>query len=88
MLGSGCLRSPKGPLNQSQLILPSSLIIAWFHGGSRAQLHLRLADSGTPKTFCFASAAIAGPIPQPGAVSVSFDIHAGAFPSRGVIAQS
>src|SRR6202030_2689652 len=53
-------------------IRPASLIMFWFQGGSQTS---RTSASSTPsidKILLCASCAIAGPIPQPGAVSVIF----------------
>jgi hypothetical protein len=51
-------------------ILPSSLIIDWFQGGSQVIRTSASPTPGTRRILPLASSAIAGPIPQPGAVSV------------------
>ena len=69
-------------------IFPASLIIAWFHGGSHTSSTSASPTPGTPSTFDFASEAITGPMPQPGAVSVILMSTRAPFVSRGVITQS
>ena len=51
-------------------IFPSSEIIDWFHGGSQVMRTSASLTPGTRRIFDLASSAIAGPMPQPGAVSV------------------
>lgn len=51
-------------------ILPSSEIICWFHGGSQVMRTSASDTPGTRRIFDLASSAMAGPMPQPGAVSV------------------
>src|ERR1700751_291686 len=51
-------------------ILPASLIISWFQGGSHTRSTLASSTPGIAKIFNLASWAMAGPIPQPGAVKV------------------
>src|SRR5208282_4248283 len=63
-------------------ILPSSLIIDWFHGGSHVIRTSASATPGTRRIFPLASSAIAGPIPQPGAVSVIATFTLKALSSR------
>jgi hypothetical protein len=51
-------------------ILPSSEIICWVHGGSQVMRTSASDTPGTRRIFDLASSAMAGPMPQPGAVSV------------------
>ena len=53
-------------------IFPASEIIAWFHAGSHTSSTAASPTPGTLSIFARASAAIVGPMPQPGAVSVIF----------------
>src|SRR6266513_529879 len=53
-------------------IRPVSLIMFWFHGGSQTSCTSASSTPSMDKILLCASCAIAGPIPQPGAVSVIF----------------
>src|SRR5688500_15960479 len=53
-------------------IRPASLIMFWFHGGSQTSWTSASSTPSIVRILLCASCAIAGPIPQPGAVSVIF----------------
>src|SRR5437763_15612437 len=53
-------------------IRPASLIMLWFHGGSHTSWTSASSTPSIDKILLWASCAIAGPIPQPGAVNVIF----------------
>src|SRR5581483_5093921 len=67
-------RAPTRSAGRAQTIprrsLPSGEIICGVHGGSHTSSTSASATPGSPSSFCRASAAIAVPMPQPGAVSV------------------
>src|SRR5437763_715491 len=79
--------APRGYISPS-FIFPASLIIAWFHGGSHTSSTSASLTPGTLSTFDFASAAMVGPMPQPGAVRVIFTSTFAPAPARGVMTQS
>jgi hypothetical protein len=58
------------PQIRPSFILPSSLIIDWFHGGSQVIRTSARDTPGTRRILLLASSAMAGPMPQPGAVRV------------------
>src|SRR4029077_11398472 len=53
-------------------IRPASLIMFWFHGGSQTNWTSASSTPSILRILLCASWAIAGPIPQPGAVKVIF----------------
>src|SRR2546430_4057838 len=53
-------------------IRPASLIMSWFHGGSQTSCTSASSMPSMLRILLCASCAIAGPIPQPGAVKVIF----------------
>jgi hypothetical protein len=65
--GLGCrVRNQMRP----RTIFPSSEIIDWVQAGSQTRFTSAWLKPGTSKTFDFASSAMAGPMPHPGAVKV------------------
>ena len=62
-------------------IRPASLIMFWFHGGSQTSCTSASSTPSMLRILLWASCAIAGPIPQPGAVRVifHFDFRAAVF---------
>src|SRR5207302_8419450 len=77
---AGSLCSPEGcdaaggSLRQiiPSFIRPASLIMFWFQGGSQTSCTSASSTPSIVKILLWASCAIAGPIPQPGAVNVIF----------------
>ena len=65
-----CWRTDFAPQISPSFILPSSLIIDWFQAGSQVMRTSAAATPGTSRILVLASSAIAGPMPQPGAVNV------------------
>src|SRR5438477_9776711 len=53
-------------------IRPASLIMFWFHGGSQTSCTSASSTPSILRILLCASCAMAGPIPQPGAVNVIF----------------
>jgi signal transduction histidine kinase len=66
-----------------RIFLPSGLIISALQGGSQTSATSAETTPGTARMRARASAAMAGPIPQPGAVSVIFTVTCEPTPSAG-----
>lgn len=68
--GEGKNRLQAGSYTKPSRIFPSSEIMDWFHGGSHTRRTSAELTPGTSTILLRASSAMAGPMPQPGAVSV------------------